>query len=392
MKWVDIRESLSIQNNSVKEFSYERGYLDTGGLTGSKITQIEYYSFEKKPSRANQNVSVGNIILARMQGTNKVKVIEINETSLMISTGFLVLKVKENFDKKFLFHYLSSEKFQREKDKLCSGATQKAINNTNFQKLKIPLIPLETQKKIAAILDKADELWQNDRMNLEKYDQLAQSVFLEMFGDPAFNQKKWVQLTLPEFIKKERHSIKRGPFGGALKKEIFVNNGYLVYEQFHAINDDFTMARYFIDEEKYNELIGFKVVPGDLIISCSGVTLGRIAEIPQNAFPGIINQALLKISLDNRIMNSTYFKYLFRHSRIQDILFGISRGSGIPNFPPMVTIKTILFPTPPIQLQEKFAVIILQIRIQKEFTQKSLQKSVELFQSLLQRAFRGELV
>jgi type I restriction enzyme S subunit len=151
------------------------------------------------------------------------------------------------------------------------------------------------------------------------------------------------------------------------------------------------MARYFIDEEKYNELIGFKVVPGDLIISCSGVTLGRIAEIPQNAFPGIINQALLKISLDNRIMNSTYFKYLFRHSRIQDILFGISRGSGIPNFPPMQTIKAILFPTPPIELQNKFAAIIAQIYTQKELTLNSLHKSEELFQSLLQRAFRGEL-
>lgn len=288
---------------------------------------------------------------------------------------------------KYLYYYLKKRGF---KD-IISGSAQPQITRQGLNKVKIPLPPLETQKKIAAILDKADELRCNDQKILEKYDQLAQSVFLEMFGDPVFNQNRWPQLTLPEFIKKERHSIKRGPFGGALKKEVFINEGFLVYEQYHAINDDFSMARYFIDEAKYKELKGFKVVPGDLIISCSGVTLGRIAEIPKDALPGIINQALLKIFLDQNKMNRTYFKFLFRHKRIQDILFGFSRGSGIPNFPPMGTIKSIFFPTPPIKLQNKFAFIIEHIETQKQLARQSLQKSEELFQSLLQGAFKGDL-
>ena len=299
-----------------------------------------------------------------------------------------VLTSRNGVDLSYLKYYLN----HTDLTKYITGTTRGKLTKTALGRIQIPLPPLETQQKIAAILNKADELRCNDQKILEKYDQLAQSVFLEMFGDPAFNQNRWPQLTLPEFAKKGKHSIKRGPFGGALKKEIFVIKGFLVYEQYHAINDEFSMSRYFIDEAKYKELKGFKVVPGDLIISCSGVTLGRIAEIPKDAMPGIINQALLKISLDQNKMNNTYFKFLFRHKRIQDILFGISRGSGIPNFPPMNTIKSIFFPTPPIKLQSKFAFIIEQIETQKQLTQQSHQKSEELFQSLLQRAFKGELV
>jgi len=89
--------------------------------------------------------------------------------------------------------------------------------------------------------------------------------------------------------------FKRGPFGGSLKKEIFVKDGYKVYEQKHAINNDFEIGEYYITEKKYNEMIAFALKPNDLIISCSG-TMGRIAIVPKNIKPGIINQALLKFS------------------------------------------------------------------------------------------------
>ena len=141
-----------------------------------------------------------------------------------------------------------------------------------------------------------------------------------MFGDVI--QSKYELKTLQQLVNKRKDSIKRGPFGGSLKKDDFVNDGYLVYEQRHAIHNDFKYEKYYINKEKYNEMIGFKVEPGDLIISCSGVTLGRIAEIPNNAKKGIINQALLKISLDKKIMNNKFFIQQFRSKVIQEKLFG----------------------------------------------------------------------
>ena len=135
---INILDCVDIINNSVVSYEGVRGYLDTGGLKSNKIVEIRDFDFNDKPSRANQNVEVGDIILARMQATTKVKVISQSESELMVSTGFIVLRPKRTIiDNNFLNHTLISPFFQRKKDKLCSGSTQKAINNSNFKKLKI---------------------------------------------------------------------------------------------------------------------------------------------------------------------------------------------------------------------------------------------------------------
>jgi len=87
----------------------------------------------------------------------------------------------------------------------------------------------------------------------------------------------------------------RGPFGGSLKKSCFQSEGYAVYEQQHAINNQFSDFRYYVDNEKFTEMLRFEVFPGDLIMSCSG-TMGKIAIVPEKSPKGIINQALLKLT------------------------------------------------------------------------------------------------
>ena len=255
-----------------------------------------------------------------------------------------------------------------------------------------PLPPLDQQKKIAAILDAADAYRQKTKALITKYDELTQSLFLDMFGDPVSNPMRWETQSIVELVKDEKYSLKRGPFGGALKKEIFVEEGYLVYEQFHALNNDFSMARYFIDEEKYNDLIGFAVKPKDIIISCSGVYLGKLAIIPDKAKEGIINQALLKLTLDQSKMRNDFFVFHFTQENFKKTYFDSNRGAGIPNFPPMKVFKQFPFITPPIKLQNQFAERVQAIEAQKAQAQASLAQAEDLFNSLLQRAFKGELV
>ena len=172
-----------------------------------------------------------------------------------------------------------------------------------------------------------------------------------------------------------------------MKKDDFVESGYLVYEQRHAIHDDFEYAKYYITKEKYRDMIGFKVVPGDLIISCSGVTLGRIAEIPLEAKEGIINQALLKLSLNQSVMMNTFFIQQFRSEEIQEILFGFSRGSGIPNMPSMNEVKAVKFICPPIELQRQYCDFVHQVDKSKVAVQKALNEAQLLFDSLMQKYF-----
>ena len=324
---------------------------------------------------------------------NKIAFIKKEHLPLCLNTS--TMRFKELPEKKgdlnFLKYFLQTNDFKSQLRKLITGSAQLNFGPSHIRKIEIPLPNLATQQRIAAILDQADAIIQNNRAIVQKYDALTQSLFLDMFGDPVKNEKGWETKTIEQLVSKNKNSIKRGPFGGALKKEIFVEEGYLVYEQYHALNNDFSMERYFIDDKKFEELKGFEVKPKDIIISCSGVYLGKLAIVPKNAKKGIINQALLKVTIDESIMTNDFFVFHFSHKNFREKYFDANRGAGIPNFPPMSEFKKFPFIAPPIELQNQFAERVAMIEAQKQQAQLELAKSEELFQSLLQRAFNGEL-
>ena len=139
--------------------------------------------------------------------------------------------------------------------------------------------------------------------------------------------------------------LTRGPFGGSLKKEIFVKDGYKIYEQKNAIKNDLSIGDYFINEHKYQEMKRFAIKENDLIISCSG-TIGKVAIIEKDFKEGIINQALLKIT-PNKSVKPKYLKLFFE--------FGINldnRGSAIKNVVSVEELKKLELPLPSIEIQE----------------------------------------
>jgi len=298
----------------------------------------------------------------------------------------LDVKHKNVFDDYLL--YFLPKKLKDIEDKT-PFVTVKHLSVKDIKNIEIPLPPLPEQQRIVALLDKADNLRQKRRQSLALMDEFLKSTFLDMFGDPVKNEKGWETRTIEQLVKKQKHSIKRGPFGGALKKEIFVDEGYLVYEQFHALNNDFSFERYYIDEEKFNELKGFEVFPGDIIISCSGVYLGKLAIVPNNAKKGIINQALLKITLDNKIINNEFFVFLFLHDSFRTKFFGDTRGSGIPNFPPIEEFKKFKFIYPPILLQTKFLQIVEKTEAAKEKMKAQLVEMDNNFNGLMAEVFKS---
>jgi hypothetical protein len=106
----------------------------------------------------------------------------------------------------------------------------------------------------------------------------------------------------------------RGPFGGSLKKNIFKADGYAVYEQQHAIYDQFEDIRYFIDENKFNEMRRFELKSGDLIMSCSG-TMGKIAIVPEN-IKKARNTAIILGMIEFLCCMASFFLYEIRRSKI----------------------------------------------------------------------------
>lgn len=298
---------------------------------------------------------------------------------------------KEFVSIEWLKFLINSIDYRNTINKFITGTTRQRISRGNLAKLSFRLPPLQDQIRIAKILTQAENLITKRKESILLLDELLKSTFLEMFGDPVRNEKGWGIKTIEQLVKKEKYSIKRGPFGGALKKDIFVSEGYLVYEQYHALNNDFTFERYYINDEKFNELKAFEVFPNDIIISCSGVYLGKLAIIPQNAKRGIINQALLKIVLDQKIMSNHFFVFLFTHNSFKNKFFGEVRGSGVPNFPPIVEFKKFDFIYPPLDLQNKFVTIVKKVEALKIEYQASLTELENMYGVLSQKAFKGEL-
>ncbi len=188
-------------------------------------------------------------------------------------------------------------------------------------------------------------------------------------------------------------SLKRGPFGGDLKKEFFVEYGYKVYEQQHAINNDFASGRYFIDEEKFEKLKACKVEAGDYIVSCSG-TMGKIARLPKNAPIGIINQALMRVTINENIINPNYFIQYFRSNIFQAKILNDSRGTGMQNMAAIKEIKPIkiLIPSLPIQRAIVRKIETLFASLDKGIADlKTAQEQLKVYrQAVLKKAFEGE--
>ena len=175
-----------------------------------------------------------------------------------------------------------------------------------------------------------------------------------------------------------------------MKKEIFVPEGFKVYEQKNVIYDDFNIGSYFIRASDYERLAPFKVSSNNLLISCSG-TIGRIAVVPLHAPPGVMNQALLKIDLDESIMLSSFFLAHWRSQSFEQQVLGMTHGTGMKNMKSMAELKGINFLVPPLNLQHHFAAIVESIGKQKASQCAHLAEIDTLFTSLQQRVFRGDL-
>ena len=181
----------------------------------------------------------------------------------------------------------------------------------------------------------------------------------------------------------------RGPFGGSLKKSIFKPEGYAVYEQQHAIYDQFDDVRYFIDEKKFNEMKRFELNSGDLIMSCSG-TMGKMAIIPENIKKGIINQALLKLTPSKKI-SAVFLKLWMQSDSFQESLKAYSQGAAIQNVASVKILKEIKMPVPSMNEQKRIVAVLDKafsaISTAKANAEKNLQNARELFESYLQGVF-----
>ena len=287
-----------------------------------------------------------------------------------------------NLNRRFLITYLHSPYAMKYYKSKLRGTTmrRRSIPKEDLLNMPLPCPLLSEQQSIVAELDKINELISLKKAQLSDLDNLAQSIFYDMFGDPTTNEKEWEVKTIEDICS----SIVRGPFGSALKKEYFVEpdeTTYKVYEQKHAIQKDASIGSYYVTKEKFDELSRFEIKANDIIMSCSG-TIGELFRIPNSAEKGLMNQALLKFTL-NESVNYHFFFFMMEYVK-KDFTV---RGTGLQNIGSVKIIKEMSFGLPPLPLQQEFAKRIELIEQQKAHISSTIKDLETLLASRMQYWF-----
>ena len=202
--------------------------------------------------------------------------VAINTVPMCTNQGFKsFVPDRERLNADYLYHWLRANKSFLQS--LGNGATFKEVSKAIVSRVEIPLPPLPEQRRIAAILDKADALRAKRRESIAKLDQLLQSVLLEMFGDPVTNPKGFPIRKLADFYVNQAEGTKCGPFGSILKKSDLTESGVPLWNM-----DNISLAgeanmpfREWVSHEKAIQLRAYDVREGDILISRAG-TVGKM--------------------------------------------------------------------------------------------------------------------
>ena len=289
-------------------------------------------------------------------------------------------------NQKYLYHYLR----KRRLDDVISGSAQPQITRDGLKKVEIPLPPIAEQKRIAAILDKAEELRGLRRKALGELDAIVQSIFLEMFGDPATNLKKWKKVPFNDLLT----AIESGRSPNCLDRSVegsewgVLKLGAVTWCDYRPSENKAlpsTEEPDFALEVKPGDLLFTRKNTYELVAACALVR----STPPRLLLPDLIFRFRLK---SDALVNSVFLHQLLinpaKRREIQKLASG--SASSMPNISKS-KLQVTLIEVPPIELQQEFARRVEAIEQLKTIHRESLAHLDTLFASLQHRAFRGEL-
>ena len=359
--------------------------LRSNNIKKSKIDLSDLVYVNPLKIKDKQFLKKGDLLITASTGS--IKVIGKNaycENYNAAFGAFCKVVRPKNIDENYLKHMFQSQQYFGYIQNVVNGANINNIKNEHLNNFKIPLPTLETQKRIAQILDDAATLRDKTVQLLKEYDLLAQSIFLDMFGDPVNNPKGW-EIDLIDNISKK---IQIGPFGSQLHQYDYEDMGYSLVNPTDISKGkiDLINCRK-INLEKFDSLPNYHLIVEDLIMARRG-DLSKIAIVQNdNLFCGT-GSLFIRF---NKKVNSLYAFHLLKHRSSISKLYEKSRGITMANLNKKI-IKEFKIPTPPINIQNQFAEKVALIEQQKALAKQELQESEDLFNCLLQKAFKGELV
>ena len=343
--------------------------------TSSSLTQLGVSKARILPAESTMVCCIGSLGKVGFAGIELVTNQQIN--SLIFD--------KDKVYPRYGFHFCKTLKPLLEQ--IAPNTTLPIINKSRFSEIEIPLPPLPEQKRIAAILDKADALREHRRQAIAKLDELLQSVFIDMFGDPVTNPKGWSQSILGDIAEVSSGAMKGRKFNG--QQTVFKP-----YLRVANVQDSFLDLREIkLIEVAPNDVEKYRLKCGDVLMTEGGdpdklgrgaIWSGEIAEcLHQNHIYKVrVNDQILKPEYLSALTGSEAGKRYFLRQAKQTTGIATINMTQLRKFPVSI---------PPLALQQQYIKSVNALNSLRRSLEKSHVKSQELFQSFQQRAFTGEL-
>lgn len=384
MKLIDLAEDISAGGTPSRN---KKEYWANGTIPWLKIADMKSVYINKteekitKEGLNNSSAKLfpkGTVVYSIFASLGVIGILDIESTTNQAIAG--IIPKKNIVSTKYLYYCLQSEKNKILSKK--SHATQDNLNLTILRNHEIPLPPLHVQQKIVSILEKAEAAKELRKQADELTDTFLKAVFYEMFGDPVFNKKKFPIKKLSDIcdVRDGTHSSPKYVIEGyPLITSKNLTKGYIDFSEVNLISKK--------DFDEINKRS--KVDVEDILMPMIG-TIGNPVIVPNNIREfAIKNVALIKFSKSN--VSNIYIKYLLDSDYFNYITSGNNRG-GTQKFIALGDIRNILIPLPPIELQQKFSSIVQEVEKMKEYQKKSKEQIDDLFNALMQKAFKGELI
>lgn len=338
------------------------------------IEETEYYVSRKGLSKSRV-LPTGSVLVSCIGSIGKIGILTKEACSNQQINAIIP---KNDIDSKFIAYSIYAYRFLLES--IANAPVVPIINKTDFSKIQIPLPPKSTQLSIVSELDKINELIRLKKEQLKDYDNLAQSIFYEMFGDPVENEKEWEVKKIGDLA-----IVKTGPFGSMLHKEDYITDGIPLVNPIHMKNFKIVPDMEFtISKEKACELENYMLQNNDVVFARRG-DIGRCAIVSEIEKGYLCGTGSLFVRFTEDI-ESVFIMYIIRSESFSKHLVSKAKGATMLNINSN-TIADLEIPLPPLPLQHLFAQRIEQIERQKSAVQKSITDLETLLASRMQYWF-----
>lgn len=358
-------------------------FISAGNLSNGELkpSSFNYISEECFNLLSNGKVIDNDILFCLRGSLGKFAVVK-NIVNGAIASSLVIIRNNQKIDLNFLKHYLGSPLCQREINQFENGAAQPNLSAKDLKNFKIPLPPLTEQKRIAAILDKADAIRRKRQQAIQLADDFLRAVFLDMFGDPVTNPKGWEKKNLKDIAR-----IQIGPFGTQLHKEDYITDGVPLINPSHIINSNIVPKRNLtVRADKCNDLPQYKLELDDIILGRRG-EMGRAAIVSEKEIGWLCGTGSLFIRTTQKGAFAFYLHKFLTSDYMKNYLISESLGATMPNLNKTI-VGNIQIPIPSEEALLKFQKIL---NVNKQLRVRMGGADKNLFVSLSQKAFRGDL-